>query len=104
MLQAFAPLADYLTINVSSPNTPGLRTLQGLRVGAWIDEPAMEIDAVMAGVLHAAVDAVEQAGAHIDRRTRPGVDVARAWGEGARVIGAAVSHAGAWGSRAPTHW
>ncbi len=25
----FAPLADYLTINVSSPNTPGLRDLQG---------------------------------------------------------------------------
>ncbi|NQW12307.1 MAG: quinone-dependent dihydroorotate dehydrogenase [Alphaproteobacteria bacterium] len=26
---AFAPLADYLTINISSPNTPGLRDLQG---------------------------------------------------------------------------
>ena len=26
---ALAPLADYLTINVSSPNTPGLRALQG---------------------------------------------------------------------------
>jgi len=69
----------------------GLRTLQGLRVGAWIDEPAMEVDSVMAGVLHAAVDAVEQAGAVVDRRTRPGVDVARAWVEGARLIGAAVS-------------
>lgn len=69
----------------------GLRTLQGLRVGAWIDEPAMEIDAVMAGVLHAAVDAVEEAGAVVDRRIRPGVDVTRAWVEGARLIGAAVS-------------
>ena len=28
LVKAFAPLADYLTINVSSPNTPGLRTLQ----------------------------------------------------------------------------
>ena len=28
LLQAFAPLADYLAINVSSPNTPGLRRLQ----------------------------------------------------------------------------
>ncbi|MGD9509406.1 MAG: quinone-dependent dihydroorotate dehydrogenase [Geminicoccaceae bacterium] len=27
-LEAFAPLADYVTINISSPNTPGLRTLQ----------------------------------------------------------------------------
>lgn len=27
-VQAMAPLADYLTINISSPNTPGLRALQ----------------------------------------------------------------------------
>ncbi len=29
LLQNYAPLADYLTINVSSPNTAGLRNLQG---------------------------------------------------------------------------
>jgi dihydroorotate dehydrogenase len=29
LLQAFFPLADYLTINISSPNTEGLRRLQG---------------------------------------------------------------------------
>ena len=29
LLQNFAPLADYLAINVSSPNTVGLRRLQG---------------------------------------------------------------------------
>jgi dihydroorotate dehydrogenase len=28
LVKTFAPLADYLAINVSSPNTPGLRTLQ----------------------------------------------------------------------------
>jgi dihydroorotate dehydrogenase len=28
LLETFAPLADYLTINVSSPNTPGLRRLE----------------------------------------------------------------------------
>ena len=28
-IQAMAPLADYLTVNISSPNTPGLRALQG---------------------------------------------------------------------------
>lgn len=33
---AFAPLADFLVINVSSPNTPGLRALQGR-------EPLVEI-------------------------------------------------------------
>jgi dihydroorotate dehydrogenase len=31
LLQSFASLADYLTINVSSPNTVGLRELQGRR-------------------------------------------------------------------------
>jgi dihydroorotate dehydrogenase len=29
LLQSFAPFADYLTVNVSSPNTVGLRDLQG---------------------------------------------------------------------------
>ena len=28
LVRTFAPLADYLTVNVSSPNTPGLRNLQ----------------------------------------------------------------------------
>lgn len=30
-VRAFAPHADFVTINVSSPNTPGLRSLQGRR-------------------------------------------------------------------------
>lgn len=29
LVDTFAPLADYLAVNVSSPNTPGLRKLQG---------------------------------------------------------------------------
>ncbi len=28
LVETFAPLSDYLAVNVSSPNTPGLRTLQ----------------------------------------------------------------------------
>lgn len=28
-IETFAPFADYLTVNISSPNTPGLRDLQG---------------------------------------------------------------------------
>jgi len=31
LIKIFTPLADYLTINVSSPNTPGLRRLQARR-------------------------------------------------------------------------
>lgn len=34
-VRAMAPVADYLTINISSPNTPGLRALQG---GDALDE------------------------------------------------------------------
>src|SRR5882724_11622938 len=37
-IRAFAPLADYLVVNISSPNTPGLRDLQRRRaVTALLD-------------------------------------------------------------------
>ena len=42
-VRAMAPVADYLTINVSSPNTPGLRALQ----------EAAALDALLAAVLDA---------------------------------------------------
>jgi len=45
-VRAMAPVADYLTINVSSPNTPGLRGLQ--------DEGAL--DELLAGVSAARTD------------------------------------------------
>lgn len=38
MAKAAAPLADWITLNVSSPNTPGLRDLQSAdRLGALLD-------------------------------------------------------------------
>jgi len=46
-VRALGPLADYLVINVSSPNTPGLRALQG-------KEPLAEL----VGRTRAAVDAL----------------------------------------------
>ena len=42
-VRVMAPVADYLTINVSSPNTPGLRALQD----------AVALDALLAGVMAA---------------------------------------------------
>ncbi|TFI57243.1 quinone-dependent dihydroorotate dehydrogenase [Sphingomonas parva] len=45
-VRTMAPLADYLTINISSPNTPGLRALQ--------DKAAL--DALLAAVLEARGD------------------------------------------------
>lgn len=43
MARIMAPLADYLTINISSPNTPGLRALQD--------------EAALTGLLDAVIDA-----------------------------------------------
>jgi dihydroorotate dehydrogenase len=42
-VRTMAPVADYLTINISSPNTPGLRALQ----------EADALDALLAGVMDA---------------------------------------------------
>jgi dihydroorotate dehydrogenase len=41
LLERFAPLADYLVVNVSSPNTPGLRDLQARG----------ELEALLAGLV-----------------------------------------------------
>jgi dihydroorotate dehydrogenase len=46
-VNAMAPVADYLTVNISSPNTPGLRALQ--------DKAAL--DDLLAAVMAARVDA-----------------------------------------------
>jgi dihydroorotate dehydrogenase len=48
LLESFAPLADYLTVNVSSPNTPGLRTLQGQAALEGLLRPLADERAVQA--------------------------------------------------------
>ncbi len=45
-VQAMAPFADYLTVNISSPNTPGLRALQDKRA----------LDDLLAAVMAARID------------------------------------------------
>ncbi|HET9767967.1 MAG TPA: quinone-dependent dihydroorotate dehydrogenase [Thermoanaerobaculia bacterium] len=50
LLEIFAPLADYLTINVSSPNTPGLRRLEtGEELGKLLASLARRRDELAAG-------------------------------------------------------
>lgn len=39
LVRTFAPLADYLAVNVSSPNTPGLRSLQSREALAGLLQP-----------------------------------------------------------------
>lgn len=41
-LQAVAPVADYVTINVSSPNTPGLRDLASAEAIVGVIDPLLE--------------------------------------------------------------
>ena len=47
LCRAVAPLADYVAINISSPNTPGLRDLQGERrlaaILAAVDPPGLGV-------------------------------------------------------------
>lgn len=59
---------------------PPARTdqLGELRVGAWLEEPALPITPDVAEVLSAAVDALAAAGVTVDRSARPAVDVAEA--------------------------
>ncbi len=80
-IHAFASLASYFTVNVSSPNTPGLRDLQGARA----------LDELLARVLEARDAAAAANGRSVPvllkvapgprcraaRRCRPGVDRAR---------------------------
>jgi dihydroorotate dehydrogenase len=70
-----APLADYITINVSSPNTPGLRDLQS--------RPALD-------ELLAAADAARQAGKRTPLFLKIAPDLDRAGIEGA--VRAALDH------------
>jgi dihydroorotate dehydrogenase len=81
-IAAMAPLADYLTINVSSPNTPGLRGLQ--------DKEALD------ALLAAAIDARPENGPPIFLKVAPDLergevdDIARICidrGVGALIVG-----------------
>ena len=82
---------------------PNLTSLRGLRVAAWFDEPELEVDSEMAAVLHATADAVERAGATVDRAARPDIDVRAAWRIGTRLIGAATSVSDAIGGPLTHH-
>ena len=65
--------------------------LGDFRVGAWLDDPACPIDGELQAVLETAVDALERAGAKVDRVARPGIDFAEAAKLGAQLISVAAS-------------
>ncbi len=85
------PAADRAAAWTLALPAPTVTSVRGLRVAAWFDEPSLEIDADMAGVLHRATDAMEAAGAEVDRSARPRFDVDSTWRLLARLIGVATS-------------
>ena len=86
-----ALLVDVLARPIAEPLPSTLKSLANLRVAAWIDEPALIIDSEMSTMLHSAVDDLEAAGAQVDRRARPALDVEAAWRMGTRLIGEATT-------------
>lgn len=86
-----ALLLDVLARPIAEPLSPLPNSLAGLRVAAWIDEPALVIDSEMAAMLHATADDLVAAGAHVERGARPAIDVDAAWKMGTRLIGEATT-------------
>lgn len=86
-----ALLVDVLARPIAEPLPSQLTSLAGLRVAAWIDEPALVIDGEMATMLHSAIDDLQAAGALVERGARPAIDVDTAWRMGTRLIGEATT-------------
>ena len=86
-----ALLVGVLARPIADRSQPKIASLAGLRIAAWIDEPALIIDGEMSTVIHGVADDLEAAGALVARGARPALDVAAAWRVGARLIGEAVS-------------
>lgn len=107
---AFAGVADYLTINISSPNTPGLRALQGdelpdllaavaaergavpvfLKVAPDLDAP--QVEAIVRAVNDARVDGIIVGNTTISRPPLRSVHSAEAGGLSGRPLAPLARH------------
>jgi amidase len=58
---------------------PRREALREYRIGAWLDDPGCPVDAEVGARLQAAVDALARAGARIDDRAHPDVDLRTAY-------------------------
>ncbi len=65
--------------------------LSDLRIAAWLDDPAAPVSADQREIFDNTLDALEAAGARIDRLARPDVDLSDAARLGLGLIGAAVA-------------
>jgi amidase len=65
--------------------------LRDFRIAAWLDDDFCPVDAAVLDVLTAAVDALERAGARVDRERRPAIDAREAATNGLRLISSATA-------------
>jgi amidase len=65
--------------------------VSGLRVAAWLDDPLIEVDSEVVAVYRRAADALEAAGARVDRSARPAIDVGGAALLGGELVEVAAS-------------
>ncbi len=70
---------------------PRHQSLSDFRVAAWLDDPAAHVSDEVAVAIGAATDALEGAGAKVDRGARPAIDLASAATLGAQLIGVATT-------------
>jgi amidase len=61
------------------------------RVALWLEDPACPVDSEMRGLIERAADALEAAGAKVDRSARPNIDFVEASRLGMRLISVATS-------------
>jgi amidase len=70
---------------------PRAVSLGDFRVAAWLDDPFCPVDPAVLDLLSATVDALERAGARIERERRPGIDPGEAALDGLRLISSATA-------------
>jgi dihydroorotate dehydrogenase len=91
-VRRLAPLADYLVLNVSSPNTPQLREMQAVdRLGALVEDVTAELRAIGVALPLLVKLAPDLSDAEIDELA----DAALAWGlDGIVAVNTTISREG----------
>jgi len=70
---------------------PRAQSPKGLRVAAWLDDPFSPVDDEYRTMLEASADALERAGAIVDRSARPAVDFATSYWTYGQLLGPVIA-------------
>ena len=83
--------ADAVGWRLDLPGPEWTDDVRGLRVAAWLEDPDLPVDPELTAAHTAAADALEAAGAIVDRTARPAFDLTDTWRLGSTLIGLATS-------------